>query len=324
MTEITVVSDNKQMSVAEAESIHQQIIDRVQDVRNLLVKMEVEAGWASLGYDSWEAYLKELGRVTRAGSKYLRRIGNAGLLEADTGHDIGTFREGVVRPINETLSDYKGFDHEARAEALELAIELAGSTDDLTGPIAQQAAWQVAVARKTPPAGDKLVLRMQHGFTSIETAYAICQIIRSTAARGIEPILAELTDVELAKSMVNLHSTNGEGWQDVRETIERSGGYMPTRNGQVLISRATNKQLIDYLNEPSRMQRHDAIVEESEMFRRIGRAAANLMISYYGVSAHGLPEALLLDDKMFEKERELYELCQSAGLIGAIGAGIGS
>jgi hypothetical protein len=310
-----VASDVPQMSLEEAQQITNQIIDKVADIRELLVRMELEAGWVSMGYDSWEAYLVELGKATKAGSKYLRRVGNAGLLEAGTGHDIGTFKEGVVRPINETLSDAKGFTYENRAVALELAIEIAGGEAEVTGPIAQQAAWHVAVVEKTPDAGSKLVLRMQHGFTSPKVANTICQIMRSTRASGIEHILAEVTDIELAMTMANLNSTNGEGWQDVVETIERTNGYMPTDNGQVLLSEATNSQLINHLNEPARLQRHAEIVGESELYRQVAVAAAGLMVEYYGPSESNIPEVLSLDKDMFKRERKLYRLCQQAGLI---------
>jgi hypothetical protein len=303
------------MSLEEAQQITNQIIEKVTDVRELLVRMEVENGWASMGYDSWDAYLQELGRVTKAGSKYLRRVGNAGLLEADTGHDIGTFKEGTVRPINETLSDSKGFSHENRAVALELAIEVAGGEERLTGPIAQQAAWQVAVIEKTPEQGEALVVRMRDGFLASGQAFELMQLMRSTRGLPIAHIIAEVSDPKLARTMINLNSSNGELWADVKESIEQTG-YMPTKDGQIIIDGASNDMLIDYLNEPARMQRHADVVGEAEAYRKVAFAAASLMVEYYGASVDELPEVLLLDEQVFGKEKELYKLCQQAGLIG--------
>jgi hypothetical protein len=314
MNEVIVLSDIAQMSADEAKEIHAEIVTKVQDVRHLLVRMEAEAGWSALGYSSWEAYLIELGKVTGAGSKYLRRVGNAGLLESDAGFGVGIFKEGTVRPINDILSDTKGYDSDHRVAALELAIELAGGSEELTATVAQTAAWYIVVVENTPDIGQDLVRRMKAGFITPQAANDLCQIMRSTKAQGIEHILALVSDIELADTMITLHSSNGETWQEIRGSIE-STGFIPTRSGQVSIDRATNGDLIGYLNEPARLQRRVDEVGEAELYRQTAMAAARLMVSYYGVVLTKLPEALLLDEEVFKNERELYRLCQQAGLI---------
>jgi len=319
-TQVVIVDpDIVQMSLSRARQLDTLIIDKTEGIQAHLVEIYTELGWATLGFHSWDAYLQDLGERTPWGSKYLRRMNNAALLEAGSGYDLGTFKEGTLRPINDTLSDAKGFCNKDREEALELALELAGKTEAITGVVAQAAAWYIVVSKRTPANGHRLVERMKEGAVSPKIANELCQIIRASKAIGVEHILAEVSSTRLAETLLNLHSTNGEQWPGLKETIERSG-MMPTgTDGQVPISEATNNHLISYLNAPLKMQRYEKVVERLELLHNISEAAASLMIKYYGVVTDELPEALALSKNagshVLEPECALYELLQKAGMI---------
>lgn len=316
MNEVVIVADGEQLSVEEAVAIDAELVAGISSIRYQLTTMYTGMGWASLGFNSWEDYLKDLGDRTGSGSKYLRRINNAGLLESGTGYDLGTFKEGVLRPINETLSDSKGFNESSRADALELAIELAGSIEEVTGNIAQSAACYVVVETKTPEEGYRLIERMKNGQISPRSASEICQVIRSTRALGIEHILAEITNPRLAHTMANLYSNSpyGETWTDLVDTIERSGTIPTWAGAQVPIANARNDDFIEYLNEPNRLQRQEKTVEQGKLLRDIANAAAIVMIDYFGLSINGLPEDLSVSTST-EDERNLYYLLQQGGFI---------
>lgn len=312
--QVVVYSNDAPLTMEEAKQIDDEIVSSVGNLRGLLVDMYQRHGWHALGFTSWEEYLQDLAPRANIGTKYLRRIQGTALLEAGTDHELGTFKEGTLRPIIDTLSDQKGFTVEDRAAALELAIELAGGEDDVTGKVTQTAAWYMAVEKMTPLAGSRLVERMKHGEVSANVASELCQIMRGSKADGAEQIIAELSDAQLARVILNVKSTNGEAWKEIRETATLSG-TIPSSSGQVALSDASAKDLVGFLNEPNRQKRQEKASEKSELMLNIAKAAARLMIHYYGVCEDCLPDALSTDTKLFDREVELYRLLQQADMI---------
>jgi hypothetical protein len=316
MDEVMEVGSYKQLTKSEALAIDAEIVQQVTFVRTLLVRIDQGNGWIALGFASWDEYLRDLGARTKTGSRYLGRVKNAGLIEDGAGIEIGTFKEGTLRPIQDTLSDTKGFSANDRTDALDLAIERAGGEENVTGPIAQDAAYYIAVCEQTPYAGLRLIARVQAGEIPTRDAYLILQVLRGDASIGIEHIVSEVSDPQLASTLVNMYSTNGEQWQELRETIELTSSIPSGNDSQVAISKAVNSDLISYLNAPARMQRYDDAVTRTEILTEIAKTAASLMIRTYGVANDGqLPPTLAQNVHPLYAERDLYQKLQRAGYI---------
>jgi hypothetical protein len=304
------------MDLDEAVKADHGIVHHATNLRQLLITMYERSGWATLGFASWDKYLEDVAPRAGLGNKYLRKIHNVARLESGTGHDLGTFKEGTLRPIVDTLSGSKGFTETDRKQALELAIELAGSEEELTNKTTQAASWFVYVERKTPRAGYRLVERMRSGEVSPKVANEINHVMQASKSEGIEHILAEVSDSSLAHGLANVYSTNGEVWQELGETIELSGTMPTGSEKQVPVGKATSGDLQEFLSAPGKLKRYEKVVERNELLKDIANAAAKMMIEYYGVSKEELPKAFELDDEgIFETEKTLYVLLQKAGLI---------
>jgi hypothetical protein len=304
------------MDLDEATAADHGIVHHAINLRKSLIEMYERNGWAALGFTSWDKYLEDVAPRAGLGNKYLRKIHNVARLESGTGHDLGTFKEGTLRPIVDTLSNSKGFSDLDREQALELAIELAGSEDALTSNTTQAASWFVYVERKTPTEGSRLVERMRSGEVSPKVANEINHVMQASKSEGIEHILAEVSDPSLAHSLANIYSTNGEVWHELGETIQLSGTMPTGSEKQVPIGKATDNDLQGFLTAPGKLKRYEKVVERNELLKEIANISAKLMIEYYGVSKEGLPKAFELDDEeIFDTERKLYILLQQANLI---------
>jgi hypothetical protein len=296
------------LSVVEAEKLDSDIVKYADGLRERLLKMYEGSGWAALGFISWQAYLKDVSVRAGVGPKQLRKIHNVARLEAGAGYDLGSFKEGSIRPIIDGLSSAKGFDESDRITALELAIELAGDMDSVTALVSRAAASYVVVEKTTPKLGRRLVTRMRYGEVSPRMAGEICTIMKSKEARGLEPILAEVSHTKLAVALVNARKAGGDTWLDLEETIMLSGMVPTGDERQVPIDQATSDDLIGYLNAPARMKRYEKAIERTQLLTEIAKAAAKVMIEYHGLVSYPVSQTLGLNEKEFADEIKLYEL----------------
>jgi len=317
MTELVPVHNNDitPLSVPEAEKLDGDIVAHADSLRELLVEMYERSGWAALGFDSWQTYLKDVSARAGVGSKQLRKIHNVARLEASAGFDLGSFREGSIRPIIDGLSNAKGYTDEDRVSALELAVELAGDTTYVTGSIAQAAASYIIVEKSTPSDGRRLVSRMKHGEIPPMVAAEICEIMNTNAAQGLGSILAEVSYAKLAAMLVSVRQTGGDIWEDLKTTITHSGTIPTGDERQVATSAATPSDLIEYLNAPTRLKRYEKAVERTQLLTEVAKTAAKVMIEYYGVVGEPVSETLGLNKLEFVNEIKLYSLLLSGGFI---------
>lgn len=307
MTEIVEAT----MTLDEALALDKEIVDGAEKLRERLLKMYDGRGYEVMGFPSFRQYLTDLGDRIKYDPKALRRIHKAALLEEGSGKDIGTFKEGSIRPIIDTLSDNKGFTQADRNQALDLAIEFAGGDEDkLTSSVAQTAAYYVEVEKLTPVGLERLPERMKHGEVTTEAAHRLCHLMLGERAKGIEDIIAECSDYELAQTLIKLRSSNGDTWTELEGTI-RGTGCLPSTNGnQIPIGNATNGNLIDHLNEPMRMVRYEKAVDRTEKLASIAKLAAQMITEYWGVHEE-VPEAL----EGQETESALYAALLELGYI---------
>lgn len=291
------------LTLQEAQDLDARIVTSSQKLRGDLLDMYNGEGYKALGHEYWGDYLNTVADRTDVKAKALRRWTKAALLEDGTGLELGTFSEGTIRPIIDTLSDRKGFDSDDREAALDLALELSnGIYEAVTAKTARAAAFYVYTEASTPAAGNDLVDRLKSGEITSEAAYTIAGIMQDDDAKGIEHILAHTSDPDLAGLMVGLRRNEPDKWADIQDTIEMSG-YVPTDNGQVHINEATRGDLIDHLNEPQRMKRYEKAVERTEALKRVAELAAKLAIDYWGIHPE-VPDNL----KSMPSESELYQL----------------
>lgn len=302
----TSIVESKQymiLTLEEAQDLDARIVTSSQKLRSDLLNMYNGEGYKALGHEYWGDYLNTVSERTDVKAKALRRWTKAALLEDGTGLELGTFSEGTIRPIIDTLSDRKGFDSDDREAALDLALELSnGIYENVTAKTARTAAFYVYTEATTPPEGEALVERLKSGEVTSEAAYTIAGIMQHDDAKGIEHILAQTSDPDLAGFMVGLKRNELDKWQDIQETIEMSG-FVPTDNGQVHINAATRGDLIDHLNEPQRMKRYEKAVERTEALKRVAKLAASMAIDYWGIHPE-VPENL----RSMPSESELYQL----------------
>jgi hypothetical protein len=300
------IAESKQhviLTFEEAQDLDIKIVSGVRNILRCLVDMYNGEGYKALGHDNWGEYLGTVSFRAGVKAKALRRWTKAALLEDGTGLELGTFSEGTVRPIIDTLSDRKGFDSNDREAALDLALELSnGIYEEVTAKVARAAAYYIYTEVSTPDAGNDLVDRLKSGEITSEAAYTISGIMQGDDAKGIEHILAQTSDPDLAGFMVGLRRNEPRKWEDIQDTIEMSG-HVPTDNGQVHINEATRGDLIDHLNEPQRMKRYEKAVERTEALKRVAELAAKLAVDYWGIHPE-VPGNL----KHMSSEAELYQL----------------
>lgn len=307
MTEITHIT----MTLDEALALDKEIVEGAEKLRERLLRMYDGRGYEVMGFPSFRQYLTDLGNRVKYDPKALRRIHKAALLEEGSGKEIGTFKEGSIRPIIDTLSDNKGFTQADRNQALELAIEFAGGDEDnVTGAIAQTAAHYIEVEKLTPVGLERLPERMKHGEVTTEAAHKLCHLMLGERAKGIEHIIAECSDYTLAQTLIKLKSSNGDTWSELQETIERTGCLPSTNGNQIPIGEAVNSNLIDHLNEPMRMVRYEKAVDRTEKLQNVAKLAAQMIVEYWGVHEE-VPESLG-DHKT---EAELYSALLELGYI---------
>lgn len=298
------------MTLEEAQILDQRIVTNSINLLRDLLNMYHGEGYGQLGHPDWGSYLETVSDRAGVKAKALRRWTKAALLEDGSGHELGTFSEGTIRPIIDTLSTRKGFTDYDREAALELAIEFVdGEQKDVTGVITQAAAYYIATTSNTPEAGTELVERLKSGEITASAAYTISGIMKDDAAAGIEHILAQTNDPDLAGFMVGLKSNEIYKWEDIQETIELSG-CIPTDNGQVPIGQATRDHLVDYLNAPQKMKRYEMAVERSEALKEVAKLAADVFTRYWGIHPE-VPENM----GSMQTESELYQLLIDLGYI---------
>lgn len=297
------------LTLEEAQELDERIVTTLIGQLGDLLDMYNGEGYKQLGHTYWGDYLETVSDRAGVKAKALRRWTKAALLEDGSGLELGTFSEGTIRPIIDTLSTRKGFTDEDREAALELAIEFANGVENVTGPIAKSAAYHVAVTARTPEAGVALVERLKNGEITSRAAYTISGIMQDDPAIGIEHILAETSDPDLAGFMVGLKRNELYKWEDIQETIEMSG-CIPTDNGQVPIAQATRDHLVDHLNAPQKMKRYEKAIERTEALKRAVKLSADVFTGYWGIHPE-VPENL----SSMQTESELYQLLIDLGYI---------
>jgi hypothetical protein len=312
--DVTIIEDRQYRQLAltleEAEDIDKQIVGGTKELQRLLLRMYYGDGFKLLGYPYWGNYLDSVSERAGVGRKALYRWHKASLLINDGGFDLGDFREGTVRPIIDTLSDRRGFSEDDRIDALDLAVEFSGGNiPAVTAPTAQTAAWYVAVSKTAPVNGQRIVERMRNGEVTPKDAHLINHIMLDKESEGMEYILAELSDSDLAKFLVNLRRNGGSTWTDIKETVELSG-HIPTSDGQVPIGSATYDDIVGYLNEPQRQKRYEKAVEKTAAFKKAAQLAAKMLSEYWGIH-NSVPKSL----DGLETEKELYALLLDLGMI---------
>jgi len=311
------------MTASEASVIYDQIVSGAREINRLLLRLYNEEGYKALNYENWGQCLADISKDAGIGVKALRRMHKASLMLNSGGRDILEYKEGTIRPIIDTLSDQKGFTDGHRERALELAEEFAGE-NKVTASIAKSAAQYVAVMSywggevnddySLGVAANTLSARMQDGEITTETAYQLMQLMDEDAygdPRGMEWLIASVSDISLARYLINLRANSSEAYASIEEDIKLSG-HMPTKDGQVPINRATYAELVDYLNEPYRMKRYEKAVERTQTYKVVGEKAAAVAVKYWGI--HREVPVDVIPESMKE-ERELYEALLGAGLI---------
>jgi hypothetical protein len=299
------------LTIEEATELDRQIEDGVSTLQQDLLTMYNGEGYKVLGYPHWGAYLDSVSERAGMGVKALRRWHKTSLLLEGAGVEIGELREGTVRPIIDTLSDRKRFHSGDREQALELAIDLAGGkVEKVTGPIAQNAAWYIAVVETTPDDGEVLVERLKNGEVTPGDAYHINRMMVQQEASGMSHILGELSDPDLARYLVNLRQHGPEAYDELEETLVATG-YLPTRTDeQIPVNQATLSDVVAYLDEPGRLRRHEKAVERTQAYKEVAILAARMVVDYWGI--HREVPAALSNTKT---EAELYGLLIELGFI---------
>lgn len=324
MTEL--VPHNEQTVVLtkeEAESLHGKIVSGAKSLGEDLLAMYEQEGYKAMGHEHWGDYLRLVSeQVGTIGVKALRRIHNTNLFLHEGGRDIDEYREGTLRPILDILSDGKGYTQGNRERALEVAEEFAGD-GRVTAGIAKSAAQYVAVTgnwggevqedgRGAGDAANRLAQRMVGGEISTDFAFQIKQLTQSDAygdPRGMEWLLVELGDVSLARFLINLKKNGAKAYEELADEAVATG-HFPTKNGQVPVADATYADVTNWLDEPYRQQRYEKAVERTETFKVAAKAAAAMVIKYWGIHQE-VPDSLT----DMKEEAALYQALLNAGLI---------
>jgi len=299
------------LTLKEAELLDEEIVGGASKLQYRLLEMYNGEGWKVLGYKNWGDYLGSVSDRAGIGTKALRRWHKSAMLVDGAGMDVGDIKEGTVRAIIDTLSDRKGFTSIDREGALELAIEFAGGdTDNLTGNIAQNAAWYVAVTKTAPDAGSAIVDRLRQGEITPHDAHLINYIMLDDEATGMEHILSELSDPDLARYLVNLRQHSKAAYEELEETLVATG-HLPTRTDeQIPVARATYSDVVAYLDEPGRLRRHEKAIERTQAYKEVATLAAKLAIDYWGIHRE-VPDTL----RGREVESKMYQLLLDLGFI---------
>lgn len=261
-----------QITLEQAQAYDREIQTSATNLRKALYLMYSTEGWRVMGFDSWQKYLEDVAARAHLTPKTLRKHARAGLLEAGAGITVGTFSEGVLRPINDTLSDRKGFTAHDRSEALDLAIEFADGEDKLTSTHASTAAYYVYVCKAGAPI---LESRMKQGKITPHAAKRILDMVNDTGNEFLQGVLMEVSDPGLASTLCNLQDTD-DGKEVIRSIF--FSGYVPGPNGtQVPISSARKETLLSHLYEPKQMEQMEKRVGEREKLHRVAIAARDFL-----------------------------------------------
>lgn len=309
------------MAEEEARKLHKKIVSGAKILKQDLLDMYNTEGFKALGYEYWGNYLEAVSDEAGIGKKALRRMHKSTLFLDGAGRDIDEYREGTLRPLLDTLSDEKGYSAGHRERALELAEEFAGESQ-VTAKVVKSAAQYVAVMgywggetdqeiHGAGNAANLLASRMQNGEVSTEVAYQLMKLMDETAygsPKGMEWVIARVSDVSLARYLINLRKYSTGTYQEIEEQIGLSG-TMPTVDGQVPVGAATYDDLVRYLEEPNRMKRYEKAVERSEGFKSVARKAATVMVKWYGIRTE-VPREI-----SGHPEGDLYKALLECGLI---------
>lgn len=296
---------------AEAEEWDSIIVTSATRMRVGLYNMYVHEGWRALGFESWEAYLQDISGRARLTPKTLRKHARAGLLEAEAGYDVGAFKEGSIRPINDILSNRKGFQDLDRVEALDLALEYAGDDPEkLTSALATRAAKHVASERAVLNSeATDLILRYKRNEVSAETAGELVKVFNKCGNNVLlEYIVQWLSDPHLANMLLNLTHNGGDVAEDVIEQIYRTG-YVPGSNGsQMIINEATKEHFLGYLHEPERMKRAEKASLDRERMMNIAHAARQVIMHEF--------DGREPDTERYPYHYLMYLALRDAGMVG--------
>lgn len=320
MNDIEITS-NVLLTIDEANVLHSMIVSGAKELKQNLLDMYHGEGYKVLGHEHWGDYLGVVSESAGIGRKALRRMHKSTLFLADAGRDIDEYREGTLRPLLDTLSDEKGYTAGHRERALELAEEFANG-NQVTAKIAKSAAQYVAVMgywggetdQEIYGAGNAanlLASRMQNGEVSTEVAYQLMQLMDEDAhgsPTGMEWVIARVSDISLARYLINLRQYSAKAYEEIEEQIALSG-TMPTVDGQVPIGAASYDDLVRYLDEPNKMKRYEKAVERSESYKSAAQKAANVAIKWYGIQT-AVPENLV-----GTPEGDMYGALLECGLI---------
>jgi len=240
------------------------IRQHVQHVRVYLYEMYASEGWRVLGYNSWRDYLTQ--EFSEISYSYLTRQTKAALLEAKVGVEIGTHKEGHLRPITE------GLDDDAALEAYR-RINFDGS------PRAKEVEGVVANVKVMRSPYNGLKFNVRQGLVSSIVGAQILSMLEEITDTELISVAERVSDPDLIPILVRLAKQKSDTWDEIRNSLT-----IPAFPDPIPLVKANAANLLAWLDVASAEHRAMGRVERQAYYDRLNAATNALVDMMYALS----------------------------------------